>query len=61
MSKAAPAFVVSIMRGFVVIIGSVFLLSSLLGMTGVWMAFPVAEAITLVVSLIFFVNEKKKL
>ena len=61
MSKAAPAFVVSIMRGFVVIIGSVFLLSSLLGMTGVWMAFPVAEAITLVVSLIFFINEKKKL
>lgn len=61
MSKAVPAFVVSIMRGFVVIIASVFLLSYLLGMTGVWLAFPVAEAITLVVALIFFAKEKKNL
>ena len=61
MSKAVPAFVVSIMRGFVVIIASVFLLSYLYGMTGVWLAFPVAEAITLVVALIFFAKEKKSL
>ncbi len=61
MSKAVPAFVVSIMRGFVVIIASVFLLSYLFGMTGVWLAFPVAEAITLVVALIFFAKEKKSL
>ena len=61
MSKAVPAFVVSIMRGFVIIIASVFLLSYLLGMTGVWLAFPVAEAITLAVALIFFAKEKKKI
>ena len=43
MSKAAPAFIISIMRGFVVIIASVFLLSYLFKMTGVWLAFPVAS------------------
>ena len=60
MSKAAPAFIISIMRGFVVIIASVFLLSYLFKMTGVWLAFPVAEAITFIVSLSFLVGIKKK-
>ena len=49
-----------IMRGFVVIIASVFLLSYLFKMTGVWLAFPVAEAITFIVSLSFLVGIKKK-
>lgn len=60
MSKAAPAFIVSLMRGFVVIIASVFLLSYLFKMTGVWLAFPVAEAITFIASLSFLISLKKK-
>lgn len=60
MSKAAPAFIISIMRGFVVIIASVFLLSYLFKMTGVWLAFPVAEVITFIASLSFLIGIKKK-
>lgn len=42
------AFIVSISRGFVMILVMAFTLSKIFGLTGVWMAFPVAELITLV-------------
>ena len=45
------AFVSSIMRGFVAIIFFAFLLSSFLGMTGVWLAFPAAEFVTMLLTL----------
>lgn len=45
------AFTASVMRGFVVIIGSVFIMAYLFGMTGVWLAYPAAEAITLAVTM----------
>lgn len=45
------AFAASIMRGFVVILAAAFLLSALFGMTGVWLAFPVAELVTMCVTL----------
>ena len=51
VEKAKWAFVTSVMRGFVVIIACAFLLSSLFGMTGVWCAYPAAEAITAAVTL----------
>ena len=44
------AFAASIMRGFVVILAFAFVLSALLEMTGIWLAFPVAELITLCVT-----------
>ncbi len=50
VNRPIPAFTLSIMRGFVVIIPVVFALSALLGMTGVWLSFPVTEAITGVVA-----------
>lgn len=46
------AFILSILRGFVGIIPAVVLLSVLLGMTGVWLAFPVAESLTTMVAII---------
>lgn len=50
VNRPIPAFALSIMRGFVVIIPVVFALSALLGMTGVWLSFPVTEVITSVVA-----------
>ena len=41
------AFVASIMRGFVAITIFAFVLSAAFGMTGVWLAFPVAEFVTM--------------
>ena len=43
----APAFIISISRGFIILLPCVFVLSRLLGMTGVWLAFPVTELLTL--------------
>ena len=61
VGKAGWAFVISIMRGLVVIVASAFILSALLGMTGVWCAYPVAEAITAVVTLTGLIRMNKEL
>lgn len=46
------AFVTSILRGFAAIIFFAFLLSACFGMNGVWLAFPAAELLTLLVTVI---------
>ncbi len=45
------AFISSISRGFVAILIFAFLLSSLFGMPGVWLAFPCAEFVTMLLTL----------
>lgn len=50
VESAKWAFVISVMRGFVVIILCAFILSAMLGMNGVWLAFPSAELITAAVT-----------
>lgn len=51
--RPKEAFAVSILRGFVLIIPIAWALSALLGLTGIWMAVPVTEAIVCVLSIIF--------
>ena len=43
--NALPAHIISILRGFVVIIPMAFLLSAAAELTGVWAAFPATELI----------------
>lgn len=50
VNRPVPAFTLSIMRGFVVIIPVVFASSALLGMTGVWLSFPITELLTSIVA-----------
>lgn len=57
--KAKPAFIISILRGFIFIMPSIFILSSILNMTGVWLSFPTAEILTSVFSLLFFINKNR--
>jgi Na+-driven multidrug efflux pump len=47
--SAKSAFIASITRGFVAIIGCAFILSFIFGLDGVWLAFPTAEFITAVI------------
>lgn len=54
VESARWAFVSSVSRGFVSIIVCAFVLSSVLGMNGVWLAFPAAELITAVMVLAAF-------
>ncbi len=54
-----PANIISILRGFFVIIPMAFLLSSIAQITGVWCAFPATELLVTIVGVIFFVMSKK--
>ncbi|ASJ21393.1 MATE family efflux transporter [Brachyspira hampsonii] len=57
--KAKPSFVISILRGFIFIMPSIFILSSLFNMIGVWLSFPISEILTSIFSFIFFINFNK--
>lgn len=59
--KAKQAFIISILRGFIFIMPSIFILSSIFNMTGVWLSFPVAEILTSIFAFIFFINSRNKL
>lgn len=57
---ARPAHIVSLMRGFVVIIPMAFVLSAIAGMTGVWCAFPATELIVMITGVVFYLISKNK-
>ncbi|MGI6109099.1 MAG: MATE family efflux transporter [Eubacteriaceae bacterium] len=48
---AGKSFTVSILRGLALVIPAVFILSSYLGITGVWLAVPCAELLTCMVAV----------
>ena len=50
--RAVESAVISLSRGLVVLLACIFLLPRLWGMTGVWLAAPVTEVLTLAVSFI---------
>ena len=51
--RPRQAFIVSILRGFLLIIPVAWLLATLAGLTGIWMAVPVTEGIVSVLALVF--------
>lgn len=55
VEMAKESFVVSILRGFVLMIGISITLSRLFGMNGVWSSFPVSEGITSAVCIGFII------
>ncbi len=58
--QAMKGLLISMLRGLVLITFLAYWLSTLLGVTGVWLAFPVAEAVTVVVSLYFTRKRQEK-
>ncbi|WP_300753747.1 MATE family efflux transporter [uncultured Brachyspira sp.] len=56
MDKSKPSFIISILRGFIFIMPSIFILSSIFNMTGVWLSFPISEILTSIFSFIFFIS-----
>lgn len=54
-NKAKPAGIISILRGFVIIIPLAILLAKLFDINGLWLSFPIAE---LIVSLVAFMLNK---
>lgn len=57
---AAPAHIISLLRGFIIIIPMAFLLSHILKINGVWLAFPTTEFLVCVTGLILYLVIKRK-
>ena len=55
-----PAHVFSLLRGFLLIVPGAILLSSLFGMTGVWLALPITEFFVFLLAVGLFVYKRKK-
>lgn len=58
---ARPAHVISILRGFAVIVPMAFLLSATFAMMGVWCAFPATEILVNIIGCILYLLYKRKL
>lgn len=57
--QALPAQIISILRGFVLIIPIAFLLAELAGTLGVWCSYPITEAIVALIAIILLVMTHK--
>lgn len=53
VSHPRPSFLLSVSRSFAAVVPAVILLARLLGLDGVWLSVPAAEAVTLVLGLAF--------
>ena len=56
VARAKEAFVASVLRGFIAISACAIVLSSLFGIAGVWMSFPLAEGISSLIIIVFMVK-----
>ncbi len=59
IQKAFESAVISFLRGLFLLLLCIFTLPQMLGMTGVWLAAPVTEGITLLVTLFFLRRENR--
>ncbi len=50
------SFFVAIMRGYIVLIASVLVLSSLFGLTGVWVSVPLTEILIFIMGMLITRN-----
>lgn len=59
IEKALPAQIISLSRGFLVIIPMAFLLSFLLKMTGVWLSFPITECFVTLAGIALYIKSDR--
>ena len=52
--RAFPAQILTLLRGFILIIPLSFLMAKLWGMNGIWMTYPVAELIVAVIGVVLY-------
>lgn len=60
IEQALPAHILSVLRGIVLVIPTAFLLSFLWGMTGVWVTYPVTEALAALAGFAIYKQSAKK-
>ncbi len=54
VEKALPAHILSLLRGLILIIPLAFAMSALWGMNGIWLCFPVTEAVTAILGFFIY-------
>ncbi len=59
LGDGKSSLIISLIRQFIIIIPSSLILSRFLGVTGVWILFPISEIIATIVSIILFKKYKK--
>lgn len=59
-NQALPAHVISLMRGLLLIVPAAFLLAKLLGLSGVWLSFPVTEGLVFLMAAIIYCASRRK-
>ena len=57
--KALPAQIISLSRGFLMIIPMAFFLSFILKMTGVWLSFPVTECFVALAGIALYIKSER--
>ncbi|MPN33221.1 hypothetical protein SDC9_180705 [bioreactor metagenome] len=60
INNTRKSFTISMMRGLVIVIPLILLLPNFLGMTGVWLTIPLAEVITLGISIMLIISRKEE-
>ena len=61
LGRAFYSMIVSIARELLVLLPSAYLLAKIFGLSAVWYSFPIAELMSLTVSMIFFIYVYKKI
>lgn len=59
IDRASMSFIISILRGLIVLVPIILIISKLFGMNGVWLSLTAAEMIVCIVSAVFKIKEYK--
>lgn len=59
IEKALPAQIISLSRGFLIIIPMAFLMSLLLKTTGIWLSFPITECIVTLEGITLYIKSER--
>lgn len=57
--RPIPAHIISLLRGLILIVPMTIILSKILGITGVWLSFPITEFIVSILSLILYLKRNE--
>ena len=60
VEHALPAQVLSLLRGFVLLVPLAFAMAAAWGMTGVWLTVPVAEAVCTALGCALYVRSRRR-
>ena len=60
VEHALPAQVLSLLRGFVLLVPLAFAMAAAWGMTGVWLTVPVAEAVCTALGCVLYVRSRRR-